>query len=108
MGGMGAIGGAQTCQYLALPPAAESASSTDLVAACVPLTPSGPGGIGDAGAGAPCKNSSECARGYCALTDRGSVCLAVCFVDGDCISNEMCRPQALAVGETVFSVLACR
>jgi hypothetical protein len=98
---------AQTCQYLQLP-GMGTATSNALVAACVPLPPSAPG---DAGAvdWAPCKTSNDCARGYCAQSGAGpSVCVSVCFTDGDCISTEKCQPQTLQVSGTQYSVLACK
>ncbi len=97
----------QACEYFQLSvPGVNSA----LVAACVPQTRSGPpppdGGVADLG---PCKNSSDCARGYCAPTgDGGNVCVSVCFGDGDCVGIEECRPEELWIGGASYFVLACR
>jgi hypothetical protein len=104
--GMGMFQAAQTCEYLQL--SGTGAAINPLVAACVPLTPSGPN-LPDAAADwGPCKTSSDCARGYCGQSTAGMVCVSVCFGDGDCVSSGMCRPQTLLVNGAVYSVLACK
>jgi hypothetical protein len=97
----------QECQYLQLN-GTGATPIADLVAVCVPLPPSGQGdgGVVDWGV---CRTSGDCVRGYCAPSGAGpSVCVAVCFADTDCISNEKCQPQTLQVAGTVYSVLACK
>jgi len=99
----------QTCEYVQLSGTGATMSG-DLVAACVPLITAGPGPADAASDWAPCKTSIDCARGYCAQSgDAGpSVCVSVCFGDGDCVSSGTCRPQTLQVNMTTYSVLACR
>lgn len=96
----------QACEYVELP---VTGSNSGLVAACVPLTASGPppadGGVGDWDM---CKTTSDCARGYCAQSVAGMVCVSVCFSDGDCVVAGTCRPQTLMVGASAYSVLACK
>jgi hypothetical protein len=85
--------------------------STDIATVCLPVQQQGGGLVrGDAGSGAACMGTADCARGYCAAGH----CLVVCYVDvngssGDCIAGERCRPQPLAVvdGGATYSVLAC-
>jgi hypothetical protein len=87
--------------------------SNDLATVCVPVPQQQGAAVnrGDAGAGSPCLNTSDCARGYCA---DGS-CLIVCYADtpasttGDCAEGERCRPQPLHLGDAgpLYSVLAC-
>ncbi|MGA7121123.1 MAG: hypothetical protein WBY94_13545 [Polyangiaceae bacterium] len=96
----------QACEYVQLP---VTGSDGGVVAACVPLTVSGPppadGGVADWG---ECKTTSDCARGYCAQSVAGMVCVSVCFSDGDCVVAGECRPQTLVVGASTYSVLACK
>ena len=97
---------ADSCEYVQ-----PFSPSTDIATVCVPVQQGGGGLIrGDAGSGAPCMSTADCARGYCAAGH----CLVVCYVDvagssGDCFAGERCRPQPLVVvdGGATYSVLAC-
>ena len=102
-------GGQETCEYVQLSGTGAPANA-NLVAACVPLMPTGPGPADAASDWGPCKTSIDCARGYCASSGDGGpgVCVSVCFGDGDCVSSGACRPQTLLVGTTLYSVLACK
>ena len=95
-----------SCEY-----AQPFAGSTDIATICLPIGQGGGGLVrGDAGSGAACTSTADCARGYCAAGH----CLVVCYVDvtgssGDCFAGERCRPQPLVVvdGGATYSVLAC-
>jgi hypothetical protein len=102
-------GGMQTCEYVHLSGNGAPANG-NLVAACVPLAPTGPGPADAASDWGPCKTAIDCARGYCASSGDGGpgVCVSVCFGDGDCVSSGTCRPQTLQVGSITYSVLACK
>jgi hypothetical protein len=107
----GASGMFQTCEYVQLSGASPTANS-DLVAACVPLLlppTMGPDPADAAADWGPCKQSTDCARGYCAVNGNNqSVCVSVCFGDGDCVLSGTCRPQTLQVEGTLYNVLACK